>query len=208
MTVAALDALPLVAILRGLGPAEAPAVARALLDAGLRVLEVPLSGPEALATLDALVAAAGDAALVGAGTVLTPAQVSEVAARGGRLVVSPHLDPEVVAAARERGLVSIPGVFTPTEAFAALRAGADALKLFPAEALSPAVVRAWSLVLPRGTRLLPTGGVGPADFAAWRAAGATGVGLGTALYRPGEAPESVRARATAVVAAWRAAAPT
>jgi 2-dehydro-3-deoxyphosphogalactonate aldolase len=199
------DALPLVAILRGLTPAEAPAIGDALVGAGFRVIEVPLNSPDPLRSIEALAARHGGRALVGAGTVTTPAEVDAVAAAGGRLIVMPHADAGLVASAKARGLCCVPGVATPTEAFAALAAGADALKLFPAEMLRPPVVKALRAVLPRDVRLLPVGGITPADLGAYVAAGANGFGLGSALYAPGMPPEQVGERAEAFVAAWRAA---
>lgn len=197
----ALDRCPLVVILRGIEPAEVGPVAEALAEAGVGAAEVPLSGPRALAAVEALAEAARDRFLVGAGTVLTPTQVGEVANVGARLVVSPNVDPAVVTATVTRGLVSMPGVATPTEAFAALHAGAHVLKLFPGEALGPAVVRAWRAVLPPPIRLYPVGGVSLETVPAWRAAGASGFGVGTAVYRPGLDPAEVGARARALVAA-------
>lgn len=199
------EALPLVAILRGLTPAEAPAVGDALVGAGWRVIEVPLNSPEPLHSIELLAARHGSRALVGAGTVTTPAEVDAVASAGGKLIVMPHADVGLVARAKARGLWCVPGVATPTEAFAALAAGADALKLFPAEMLTPPVVKALRAVLPRGVRLLPVGGITPGSLAAYVAAGASGFGLGSALYAPGMTSAQVGERATAFVAAWRAA---
>ena len=198
---AALRQLPLVAILRGLTPAEAPAIGDALLEAGFRVLEVPLNSPDPLASI-ALLRQRCAGALVGAGTVLTPRQVNEVRDAGGELIVSPNFDAAVVAETARLGLVSLPGVATPSEAFGALAAGASGLKLFPAEAASPAVVKAWLAVLPRGTALMPVGGIAPATMATWRAAGATGFGIGSALYKPGKSAAAVAEDARAFVAAW------
>ncbi len=200
-----LDALPLIAILRGLTPAEAPAIGDALVDAGFRVLEVPLNSPEPLASIAALAARFGTRALVGAGTVLTPAQVAEVAAAGGRLIVMPHADVAVIRAAKAAGLWCVPGVATPTEAFAALAAGADALKLFPAELLSPPVLKALRAVLPPHVKLLPVGGITAQNLGHFVAAGASGFGLGSALFKPGATAQQVAAHARAFVAAWRAA---
>lgn len=194
--------LPLVAILRGLTPAEAPAIGAALVEAGFRILEVPLNSPRPLESIALLAGAFGGQCLVGAGTVLAPAQVAEVAAAGGRLVVMPHSDPAVIRAARDAGLRCAPGVATPTEAFAALQAGADALKLFPAEQLPPAVLKAWRSVLPAGTPLLPVGGITPERMAAYRDAGAAGFGIGSALYAPGVSAAEVARRAAAFVDAW------
>lgn len=195
---------PLVAILRGLRPEEAAPMARALVEAGMPRIEVPLNSPQPLASVAAMVDAVGDRALIGAGTVLTAAQVGEVAAAGGRLIVSPNADPAVIAATKAAGLLSAPGVFTATECFAALAAGADMLKLFPASLLGLDGLKALRAVLPADVPALAVGGVGPADFAAWRAAGAAGVGLGSALYKPGDAAQTVAARAREAVAAWAA----
>ena len=200
-----LDALPLIAILRGLTPAEAPAIGDALVDAGFRVLEAPLNSPEPLASIAALAARFGTRALVGAGTVRTPAQVAEVAAAGGRLIVMPHADVAVIRAAKAAGLWCVPGVATPTEAFAALAAGADALKLFPAELLSPPVLKALRAVLPPHVKLLPVGGITAQNLGHFVAAGASGFGLGSALFKPGATAQQVAAHARAFVAAWRAA---
>jgi 2-dehydro-3-deoxyphosphogalactonate aldolase len=194
--------LPLIAILRGVRPEEAVAVGQALLDAGFRAVEVPLNSPEPLASIAALAAAFGGRALVGAGTVLDPADTLRIAEAGGRLVVTPHADLAIVRAAKAQGLLSVPGVATPTEAFGALAAGADALKMFPAEALPPAVVKAWRAVLPKHVRLLPVGGITPERMAPYLAAGADGFGLGSALYRPRLAPAEVAARAKAFAAAY------
>jgi 2-dehydro-3-deoxyphosphogalactonate aldolase len=182
--------LPLIAILRGVRPAEAIPIGEALIDAGFVALEVPLNSPEPFDSIARLAAAFGDRALIGAGTVLTAEQVEQVAGAGGRLLVMPHGDPALIRAAKARGLLCVPGVATPTEAFAALAAGADALKLFPAEALPPQVVKAWRAVLPNEVWLLPVGGIAPATMAPYLAAGANGFGLGSALYRAGmSAPE-------------------
>lgn len=198
---AAVRQLPLVAILRGLTPAEAPAVGDALVHAGFRLLEVPLNSPQPLESI-ALLRQRFPDALVGAGTVLTAQQVRDVHGAGGALIVAPNFNAEVVAEAARLGMVSLPGVATPTEAFGALAAGATGLKLFPAEAASPAVVKAWLAVLPKGTPLMPVGGITPANMAAWREAGATGFGIGSALYKPGKSADAVREDAQRFVAAW------
>jgi 2-dehydro-3-deoxyphosphogalactonate aldolase len=198
----ALERLPLIAILRGVRPQEALTIGEALLAAGFAAIEVPLNSPEPLASIERLAAAFGERALIGAGTVLEPARVHEIAAAGGRLIVMPHGDPAVIRAAKAAGLLCVPGVATPSEAFAALAAGADALKLFPAEALPPAVVKAWRAVLPRETWLLPVGGIAPASMAPYLAAGANGFGLGSALYRAGMRAAEVGERARAFAEAY------
>ncbi|HWI86612.1 MAG TPA: 2-dehydro-3-deoxy-6-phosphogalactonate aldolase [Sphingomonas sp.] len=196
-----LAACPIVAILRGVGPHEVAAIGDALVASGISIIEVPLNSPDPLRSIELLAKHLGDAALVGAGTVLTVAQVGQVANAGGRLVVSPSTDAEVIAASAAAGLVSAPGYFTPSEAFLALKAGAHALKLFPAEAASPAVVRAQRAVLPRDIPLLIVGGVKADAIKPWLDAGADGFGLGSALYRPGQSANDVRAQADRFVAA-------
>jgi 2-dehydro-3-deoxyphosphogalactonate aldolase len=196
-----LDRCPLVAILRGIRPEEAVAVGEALVGAGVVVLEVPLNSPEPMESIRRLAAHLGTRALVGAGTVMTEAQVAEVAAAGGRLLVTPHADPSLVRAAKARGMLAVPGFFTPAEAFGLLAAGADALKLFPAEAASPAVLKALLAVFPKGTAVLPVGGMAAETILPWRAAGAAGFGIGSALYRPGDAAEEVGRKARALAAA-------
>ena len=193
-----LDACPIVAILRGIRPEEAEAVGAALLAEGLNILEVPLNSPKPLESIRRLAAAFGDRALIGAGTVTTEDEVAAIVRAGARLMVTPHADPALVLAARARGLIACPGFFTPAEAFALLATGADALKLFPAEAASPAMVKALLAVLPRGTAILPVGGMAAETIPAWKAAGAAGFGVGSSLYRPGDAPESVGAKARAL----------
>lgn len=198
-----LRALPLVAILRGLEPGEAVAIGQVLVEAGFRAIEVPLNSPQPLRSIAALASAFGERVLVGAGTVLDPADVGGVAAAGGRLIVMPHADRAVIRAAKALGLWCIPGVATPTEAFGALAAGADALKMFPAEALPPPVVKAWRAVLPQAVWLLPVGGITPERMAPYVAAGADGFGLGSALYQRGRTPVETAARAAAFAAACR-----
>jgi 2-dehydro-3-deoxyphosphogalactonate aldolase len=193
--------LPLVAILRGLTPAEAADVGDAIVEPGFRLLEVPLNSPQPFASI-ALMRARFPQALVGAGTVLDVQQVRDVHAAGGELIVSPNFNAEVIAEAVRLGMVCLPGVMTPTEAFGALAAGATGLKLFPAELASPAVVKALLAVLPRGTPLMPVGGITPANMAEWRAAGATGFGIGSALYKPGKQAPAVRADAARFIAAY------
>jgi len=202
MSTAWLQPLPLVAILRGLTPRDALSVGTALFDAGFRVLEVPLNSPQPLDSIALLAREFGERCLVGAGTVLTPEQVMQVKDAGGKLIVMPHGDTTVIRAAKAAGLVCTPGVTTPTEAFAALAAGADALKLFPAEQLPPPVLKAWSSVLPKGTALLPVGGITPDNMAPYRKAGAAGFGIGSALYSPGIDSNEVARRARAFVDGW------
>ncbi|MFK3737355.1 2-dehydro-3-deoxy-6-phosphogalactonate aldolase [Massilia sp. TN1-12] len=197
--------LPLVAILRGLDPADAATVGRTLFDAGFRLIEVPLNRPGALQAMGIIRDLAPPDALVGGGTMLTLADVDAVADAGGRIFVAPNYDPAVIAHARERGLLCAPGVATPTEAFAALAAGAHILKLFPAETIGPAGLKAMKSVLPAGTPLWPVGGVTPEQIAAWKAAGATGAGIGSQLFTPGVAPDELARRAQAFAAAWHAA---
>lgn len=193
---------PLIAILRGITPPEAQAVAAALMDAGIERIEVPLNSPDALESLRSMVAGLDGRGLLGAGTVTRAAQVAAVQDAGGRLIVAPNTDPKVIGAARAAGCIAIPGVFTATECFAALAAGADALKLFPAALAGPAGLAALRAVLPPETEVYAVGGVGAADFAAWRAAGAQGFGIGSALYAPGRSARDVAARAADLVAAW------
>ena len=199
----AFAANPLIAILRGLRPEEAADTALALTGAGFSILEVPLNSPDPLDSIGRLAAAVPDA-LVGAGTVLTPDQVGQVADAGGRIIIAPNFDPRVAAEARRRALAYCPGVGTVSEAFAALEAGAVALKLFPAEMIPPAAVKAMRAVLPRGTRLLPVGGIGPATMADYVQAGADGFGLGSALYKPGQDAATTGRRGQEFMAAWRA----
>jgi 2-dehydro-3-deoxyphosphogalactonate aldolase len=200
----AMAQLPLIAILRGLTPAEAPAIGQVLVDSGFAIIEVPLNSPEPLhsiATLSRLF----PTTLIGAGTVLNAQQVKDVHAAGGRLVVAPNFNPAVLAQALALNMVVLPGVATPTEAFAALDAGAHGLKLFPAEMISPATVKALRAVLPKDAALMPVGGITPDNMAAYRKAGASGFGLGSALYAPGRSAELVYEKAAAFVRTWQAA---
>lgn len=191
----AFAACPLVAILRGIEPDAAADTARALADAGFTLIEVPLNSPRPLDSIAAMIDAVGERALIGAGTVLTPAQVAEVEAAGGRLIVTPNFDARVAAAATTRGLAYTPGVGTVSEAFAALEAGATALKLFPAEIIPPVAVKAMRAVLPRAAQVLAVGGITPGAMAAYRAAGTDGFGLGSALYKPGMPVDDIAANA-------------
>jgi len=198
----ALAACGLVAILRGIKPDEAVAVGEALHGAGFRIIEVPLNSPDPFASIAALAKSAAGRFLVGAGTVLKPEQVDLLHAAGGTLCVAPDGNADVIAHAIKLGLTPLPGVFTPTEAFAAIRAGASHLKLFPAEAASPAVLKAWRAVLPGTVHVLPVGGISADNMGAWLDAGAAGFGIGGSLYKPGDKPGDVAAKASALVAAW------
>ncbi len=200
---AAMAALPLVAILRGVESAEVLAIGEVLVAAGFRIIEVPLNSPLPFASIEALARRFGDSCVIGAGTVLDPTAVARLEAAGGELVVMPHGDEDVIKAAKAMGLACVPGIATPTEAFAALAAGADALKLFPAEILPPAAVKAMLAVLPKGTALLPVGGIEPDSMAAYVAAGAKGFGLGSALFKPGMTAADVGERAGKFVQAWQ-----
>ncbi|MEJ0016238.1 MAG: 2-dehydro-3-deoxy-6-phosphogalactonate aldolase [Acetobacteraceae bacterium] len=192
---------PLVAILRGVRPDEVVAIGGVLERAGFAIVEVPLNSPQPIESIALLARAFGQRLLIGAGTVMTPEQVGEIAAAGGRLIVTPHADPAIVRAAKLHGLLAVPGFFTPAEAFAMLAAGADGLKLFPAEAASPAVLRALRAVLPAGTAVLPVGGIDASNMVPWRAAGAAGFGIGSAIYKPGDSAEVVAGKARALLAA-------
>jgi 2-dehydro-3-deoxyphosphogalactonate aldolase len=199
-----LSPLALVAVLRGITPEEIPAIADGLCDEGFRILEVPLNSPRPFESIRLLAERCGDRCLVGAGTVLDPADVARVRAAHGNLVVMPHADAAVVREAKRHDMVCLPGVATPTEAFAAIAAGADALKMFPAEAMVPAALRAWRAVLPKQTLVFAVGGIRPDNMSAWWAEGAAGFGTGSNLYRPGADPVHVRAQAAAYAKAFRA----
>ncbi|EKS9913701.1 2-dehydro-3-deoxy-6-phosphogalactonate aldolase [Burkholderia multivorans] len=201
----AFDVCPLIAILRGITPAEAAEHGRALYDAGFRLVEVPLNSPAPFDSIAALRRALPDDAIVGAGTVLRAEYVDRVQDAGGALIVMPHADTAVIRRARERGLACAPGVATPTEAFAALANGADVLKMFPAEQLGTAVVKAWRAVIDRAVPLVPVGGIAPDNMQPFLAAGANGFGLGSALYRPGQSADTTAANARAFQAGLRAA---
>jgi 2-dehydro-3-deoxyphosphogalactonate aldolase len=197
-----LSAQPLIAILRGVRPENAEAVGGALVEAGFRVIEVPLNSPEPFRSIELLAGKFGPEVLVGAGTVLDPADVGRLRDAGGRLVVMPHGDAAVIERAVALGLACTPGVATPTEAFAALKGGAAALKMFPAENLPPVVVKAWRAVLPKDTLLMPVGGIKPDNMRAYVEAGADGFGLGSALFTPSATPAEVGANARRFAAAW------
>ena len=193
-----------IAILRGVTPAQVLAVADAIRAGGICIVEVPLNSPQPLDSIAQLVRHFGDELLIGAGTVLTPEAVDQVADVGGRLLLSPHFDAAVVRRTKARGLLSMPGVATPTEGFQALAVGADALKLFPAEMLGPPVMKAWRAVFPRAVPMFAVGGIGEHNLAAYKAAGAAGVGTGSSLYVPGISPAELTARARALAACWAA----
>ena len=199
---AAMRELPLIAILRGLKPAEADAIGDVLIEAGFRLIEVPLNSPQPFDSIARLRKRLPQA-VVGAGTVLTAAEARDVAAAGGELVVAPNFERDVVVETVRLGMASLPGILTPTEAFAALAAGAHGLKLFPAELASPAVVKAMLAVLPKGTPMIPVGGIAANNLAAWHQGGAAGFGLGSSLYKPGDDAATVRGKATAIVSAYR-----
>lgn len=194
-----LSQCPLIAIIRGVTPDEAETIGEALFSAGIRIIEVPLNSPDPVESIRRLARALGERALIGAGTVLEPAQVAEVAGAGGRLIVAPNVHTPVIEATVAAGLVSAPGYFTPSEAFDALRAGAHCLKLFPAEAASPAVVKAQRAVIPKTVPLLIVGGVRPANMKAYLDAGADGFGLGSGVYRPGQSAAEVGTQARTYV---------
>lgn len=196
-----LQQCPLVAILRGVKPEEVAAIGKALEQKGIAIVEVPLNSSRPMESIALLARAFGDRLLIGAGTVMTEGQVAHIAAAGGRIIVTPHADAAIVRAAKQQGLLAMPGFFTPAEAFAMLAAGADALKLFPAEAASPAALRAMRAVLPSGTAVLPVGGIDASNMAAWKEAGAAGFGIGSGIYKPGDSPEAVAAKAHRLVSA-------
>jgi 2-dehydro-3-deoxyphosphogalactonate aldolase len=189
----------LIAILRGIRPEEAVAITHALEQAGLAIVEVPLNSPDPLRSIAALARAFGDRLLIGAGTVMTPQDVAAIAQAGGRLIVTPHADATVVRAAKRHGMLAVPGFFTPAEAFAMLQSGADALKLFPAEGASPAMLKAMRAVLPPGTQVLPVGGIDSATIPPWLAAGAAGFGVGSSIYKPGDDAATVAAKARSLL---------
>jgi 2-dehydro-3-deoxyphosphogalactonate aldolase len=195
-----LDECPLIAIIRGVTPDEAEAIGDAITESGIRIIEVPLNSPDPLSSIERLAKKFGDRVLVGAGTVLAVSDVARIAGVGGRIIVSPDTNTDVISAAAAAGLVSCPGYFTPSEAFAAVRAGAHGLKLFPAEGASPAVLKAQKAVLPKGVPVLAVGGIQPDNMRGWLDAGATGFGLGGGLYKPGQSPADTVDKARAYVA--------
>jgi len=194
---------PLVAILRGVQPDEVEPIGDALVEAGFTLIEVPMNSPDPLDSIERLARRFGGQALVGAGTVLTRAQVAQVQAVGGQLIISPNSDPSVIAATAQAGMISMPGYFTPTEGFAAVQSGASALKLFPAEAAGPAVLKAQRAVLPKDLPILVVGGINPGNMAPWAQAGANGFGLGSALYKPGATAQQVGEAAHAFISGWK-----
>jgi len=194
-----LDECPLIAIIRGVRPDEAEAIGNAIYEGGIRIIEVPLNSPEPLKSIELLAQKFGERMLVGAGTVLDPTDVGRVREVGGRIIVSPDTNPEVISAAASAGLVSSPGYFTPSEAFVAIRAGATSLKLFPAEGATPAVLKAHLAVIPREVPILVVGGVQPDNMRPWLDAGAAGFGLGGGLYKPGQSPAETLDKARAYV---------
>ena len=198
----AMARLPLIAILRGVTPDAVVPIGAALIEAGFAMIEVPLNSPEPIESIARLQAAFGERALIGAGTVTSPSRVAEIVATGARLLVMPHADVAVIRAAKDAGMVCVPGIMTPTEGFAALAAGADALKLFPAELVGSSTLRAMRSVFPADTLFLPVGGIRPDTMSGFVEAGAAGFGLGSALYRPGDTAAAVAARAAAFTAAW------
>ncbi|MDQ6917121.1 MAG: 2-dehydro-3-deoxy-6-phosphogalactonate aldolase [Pseudomonadota bacterium] len=196
--------LPLIAVLRGITPAEIDAVGAALIDNGFRILEVPLNSPDPFDSITRLEERFGECCLTGAGTVVDVADVARVAAAGGKLIVMPHGDVAIVREAKHRGMLCVPGVATPTEAFAALHAGADGLKMFPAEQLPPAALKAWRAVLPKDALVFPVGGIRPDNMNAYWEAGASGFGTGSNLYAPGASADAVREAAARYAAGFAA----
>lgn len=194
---------PLVAIIRGVTPDQANAIGEAIFEGGIRIIEVPLNSPDPFQSIERLATRFGERALIGAGTVLRASDVQRVKEIGGRIIVSPDSNPEVIAAAAGAGLISSPGYFTPTEAFAALRAGATGLKLFPAEAATPAVLKAQLAVIPKGVPVMAVGGISPDNMLPWIDAGAAGFGLGSGLYKPGQSPAETLDKTRAYVAGLR-----
>ena len=200
-----LDRCPLIAILRGVRPDEVVPICAALEEAGVAIVEVPLNSPSPIQSISLLAENFGDRLLIGAGTVMTPAQVEEIAGVGGRLIVTPHADPGIVRTAKRLRMMAAPGFFTPAEAFSLLAAGADAIKLFPAEGSNPAALRGMRAIFPPGTLVIPVGGIAPDNIGMWHAAGAAGYGIGSSIYKPGDTAEIVGRKAAALVAACRVA---
>lgn len=194
---------PLIAILRGIRPDEAESIGVALEEAGVTIVEVPLNSPDPYRSIATLARVFGDRMLVGAGTLTDPAQVSELVQAGGQLVVTPHADLSIVRAAKEAKLFAVPGFMNPTEAFALLKAGADAIKLFPAEVMGPSMLKALSAVLPKEAMIIPVGGVDPQNIDTWRAAGAAGFGVGSSIYKPGDDAKTVKQKAMLLLNAIR-----
>ena len=199
-----LDRSPLIAILRGVRPDEVIPICAALEAVGVAIVEVPLNSPNPMESIRLLAENFGDRLLIGAGTVMTPAQVEEIAGVGGRLIVTPHADPEIVRTAKRLNMFAAPGFFTPAEAFSLLAAGADCIKLFPAEGSNPAALRGLRAIFPPGTMVVPVGGIAPDNIRVWREAGAAGYGIGSSIYKPGDTAEIVGRKAAALVAACRA----
>jgi 2-dehydro-3-deoxyphosphogalactonate aldolase len=195
-----LERMPLIAILRGIRPADALAVGEILIDAGFCILEVPLNSPEPIKSIETLANAYGKQALIGAGTVMTIEHIAHVNEAGGRLVVMPHWDKDIVTASGQYGLICMPGVATPREGFAALRAGARGLKLFPAEMFTPPIIKAWRAVFTKDTEMLPVGGISTTNMETYWQAGASGFGLGSALFKPDMTPAEIKTAAGAFVA--------
>jgi 2-dehydro-3-deoxyphosphogalactonate aldolase len=198
-----LERSPLIAILRGVKPSEVESIGAALEEAGIAIIEVPLNSPKPLKSIEILSRSFGDRLLVGAGTLMHVSDVESVASAGGKVVVTPHADVAIVQAAKAAGLIAIPGFFNPTEAFALLHAGADGIKLFPADVLGPGMLQAMRAVLPKDAIVIPVGGVGVTQIPKWLSAGAQGFGVGSSLYRPGDSPQSVKAKAKALVESLR-----
>jgi 2-dehydro-3-deoxyphosphogalactonate aldolase len=198
-----LQRCPIVAILRGIKPDEAESICSALEEAGIAIVEVPLNSPNALVSIATLSRVFGDRMLIGAGTLTNPDQVAEVAAAGGKLIVTPHADTAIVRAAKTAGLFAAPGFFNPTEAFALLHAGADALKLFPSEVLGIPMLKALQAVLPKDTIVIPVGGIDAKNIATWMAAGSLGAGVGSSIYKPGDTAATVKTKAEALIGELR-----